>query len=504
MNRDGFVVLALVLLAGAIPPAHADPTVSAWCDLLPVVPSGLDHPRALTFLPDGRILIAERTTGKIMVVKDGALLAQPFTDVAVNYAGERGALGIAAAPDFASSGAVYLFYARAGGGLDTDAASDVTDLRLVRFVANGDVAAGPETLVRSFPLDPLALAHVGGGMRFGPEEALYLGLGDTDAAPSPALLLDDLRGKLLRLDAATGAAWPANLYATDGNAATLPEIFSSGLHDPAYFAAYRLEPPPAPPKIVLSDPGATGDHEINEMMEQKHYGWPVIQGAIDTPAESAYYAAHANYRAPTRLLSPGSARPTGVAASLVAGGDLLFHAIFWGDAAAGPAASSIALGYFVFFGPPTNHYEPFGQGFDSITDLSFPIRFPMTNIPLFDSLFVLSGDALWKVTRNDNDAVEWGSGAGAGIALAHASANPSRGDAVIACALPDGIVADLAIYDLAGRRTRAIASRLTGTTNVRWDGRDSGGAKVRAGIYFARLAARGTGGAATLRIVRLP
>ena len=172
------------------------------------------------------MLVAEKATGRIRVIKNGVLLAAPFVDVPVNSAGDRGALGIAAAPDFATSHFVYLLYTRSSTGLDTTVPAQIADFRLARFTASGDTAlAGSETLLRGFPYDATLPNHVGGGLRFGPEGALYLGLGTGDA-PGQASALDQLRGKLLRPDPAIALAWPDNVFALDGDPATLPEIFS--------------------------------------------------------------------------------------------------------------------------------------------------------------------------------------------------------------------------------------------------------------------------------------
>jgi glucose/arabinose dehydrogenase len=496
--RPALRLSALALLLGAaVSPAGAQ-SVDPGYHVVDLVPFGLVTPRALTFLPDGRVLVAERTTGRIRVVKNGALLAAPFADVPVNLAGDRGALGLAAAPDFATSGFVYLFYARSSTGLDTGVPSQVSDLRLVRFTASGDTAlAGSEHLVRAFPTPAALPSHVGGGLRFGPEGALYLGLGTCDALPSPALDLTSPFGKLLRLDPATGLAWSGNPFEVDGDPNTLADIFAFGLHDPAYLSVYVFDQP-GPPKIVASDPGDAGNDEVNELLAGKDYGYPIVQGKFDTPAESAYVYSHVRYRPPTWTSGATSVRPTGVAAALTEYGFFPLPALFWGDQAAG----TLRVAYDVFTVPGYGTLENFGTGFAPIADVSFRIRFPMTFLPNFDSLYVVAGSALYLVRPNGTNAVP--PVPARGVALAHAGANPSRGDAAISCSLASGICADLAIHDVKGRRVRALASGMTAGATVRWDGRNDAGREVPAGIYFARLAPRDRSPAATLAILRLP
>ena len=487
---------ALIVLARPASGQAVDP----FYNLVPVVSAGLTTPRALTFTPDGRIWVSERTTGRIRVIKNGTLLAKPFVDVPVNFAGDRGALGLAAAPDFATSHRIYLLYARSSTGADSGTPSELVDLRVVSFLASGDTAlAGPETLVRSFALDPLLTTHVGGALRFGPEGALYLGLGDADAVPSPALSLDALPGKVLRLDA-NGAAWPTNLYAVDGDPLTLPEIFAYGFHDPAYMGAYLYDDP-GPPKVVVTDAGDGADDEIDDVLRGKNYGWPIVHGKVDTPAETAYVGTLLNY-APTMWTSGAtSVKPTGIAAAFEETSTLPFPAVYWGQAlpAAGPCVVEVGYDAFVLPGLPT--VGDFGTGFPPVTDVSFPIWQPMSPLPLFDALYILAGSALWKATPNQVNAAP--PGPLPLILLAHAGPNPARGDAAIACTLEGSAGARLDVYDARGSHVRALGPVGAGTTIVRWDGTDQAARRVGAGLYFVRLAR--TGGAdAVLRIVRLP
>ena len=98
------------------------------------VATGLASPTAMTIAPDGRIFVAQQG-GALRVVKNGALLSQPFLTVSVDSSGERGLLGIAFDPDFATNSFVYVYY--------TMSASPIHN-RVSRFTAsaaNPDVAA---------------------------------------------------------------------------------------------------------------------------------------------------------------------------------------------------------------------------------------------------------------------------------------------------------------------------------------------------------------------------
>ena len=153
--------------------------------------TGLTSATAFTQAPDGRLFIAQQG-GALRVVKNGALLATPFATVAVDSAGERGLIGVALHPSFASNGWVYIYSTRAAGG--------VSHNRISRFTAAGDVAAaGSEVALVDLPNLSGATNHNGGGMHFGADGKLYVGVGDNaNGAQAQNLALPF--GKLLRFN----------------------------------------------------------------------------------------------------------------------------------------------------------------------------------------------------------------------------------------------------------------------------------------------------------------
>ena len=71
----------------------------------------LNNPTAMQFAPDGRLFVCEQG-GRLRVIKNGALLRTPFLTVTVNSSGERGLLGVAFDPDFATNHFVYVYTRR--------------------------------------------------------------------------------------------------------------------------------------------------------------------------------------------------------------------------------------------------------------------------------------------------------------------------------------------------------------------------------------------------------
>src|SRR6266478_5461357 len=103
-----------------------------------LVLSGFNNPTAMAFAPDGRLFVCQQQ-GSVTGVKNGAALPTAFVSLSVNSLGERGLLGVAFDPNFATNQFVYLYY--------TVAASPIHN-RVSRFTASGDVAApGSETMI---------------------------------------------------------------------------------------------------------------------------------------------------------------------------------------------------------------------------------------------------------------------------------------------------------------------------------------------------------------------
>jgi glucose/arabinose dehydrogenase len=169
-------------------PAHVDDLAGGFAiEAVAQIPG---VPARIAPTPDGRLLVCELTTGQIRVIAaDGTLLAQPMATVAAYFGPEQGLLGIAVAPDFATSGRVYVVASAAADGGHADRN------RILRYTATGDVAAGPELLVDDIPL---GTSQNGGALCFGTDGMLYATVGDTG---DPALAQTDgsLAGRVLRI-----------------------------------------------------------------------------------------------------------------------------------------------------------------------------------------------------------------------------------------------------------------------------------------------------------------
>jgi glucose/arabinose dehydrogenase len=220
----------------------------------------------MQFAPDGRLFICEQT-GRLRVVKDGALLTTPFLTVTVSSSGERGLLGVAFDPAFASNHFVYVYYT---------ATTPAVDNRISRFTANGDVAvAGSEVVI--FELDNLSSAtnHNGGALAFGPDGKLYAAVGE-NANSANAQSMTNVLGKMLRINK-DGTIPTDNPFAGSASGKNRA-IWALGLRNPFTFAFN-----PSGGEMFINDVGQSTWEEINDGVAGSNYGWPDTEGMTSDP-----------------------------------------------------------------------------------------------------------------------------------------------------------------------------------------------------------------------------
>jgi glucose/arabinose dehydrogenase len=147
--------------------------------------SGLPSPTSMAFLGPNDLLVLEKETGRVRRVINGTVQTTPVLDLPVNYASERGLLGIALHPRFRINGAVFLFWTESSVRADTDVLSQTPLLgnRVDRFHWNGATLTHEMNVIRLRALQedagqPPRGNHDGGILRFGPDGKLYIYMGD--------------------------------------------------------------------------------------------------------------------------------------------------------------------------------------------------------------------------------------------------------------------------------------------------------------------------------------
>lgn len=222
--------------------------------------TGLTDATALAAAPDGRLFVAEQG-GTLRVVKGGALLATPFHAFTVDSAGERGLIGVALHPNFASNGFVYVHYTTPAGG---------THNRVSRLVALGDVSSGIETVLLDLPPLSSATNHNGGALHFGADGKLYVAVGD-NANGAQAQDLASPFGKLLRVNDDGGI--PTDNPFVASQAGWGQRVWAYGLRNPFTFTVQ-----PGSGRIHINDVGEATWEEIDLGAAGANYGWPGSEG----------------------------------------------------------------------------------------------------------------------------------------------------------------------------------------------------------------------------------
>ena len=251
---------------------------------------GLEFPWSLAFLPDGRLLISERPGRLRLLDLEGKLHA--VSGVPEVFAqGQSGLFDVLLAPDFASSGQVYLSY--------TCGTHNANTLCLARAELNNNNLHNTQQIFAAKPMRKGA-AHYGGRMAFLPDNTLVLTLGDgfdyREEAQNPRNHL----GKILRLNA-DGSAPADNPFIDQTDAA--PELFSLG-HRNVQGLVYDHQHH----RILANEHGPKGGDEINWIRAGRNYGWPLVSHGIDyTGARVTPFTDLSGFEAPLLYWTPSIA-----------------------------------------------------------------------------------------------------------------------------------------------------------------------------------------------------
>ena len=201
-------------------PGSASPTPAPAPEFgLELVAEGLSQPVYLVAPPgDTRRLFIVEKTGAIRIIKDGALLPDPFLDLtaAVSNETEQGLLSLAFSPSYATDRLFYVDYTDLDG-----------NTQVVRYGARRGQPdrADPTTRAVILTVDQPYANHNGGQLQFGPDGRLYVGLGDGGGAGDPRGYGQDQDvrlAKILRLDV--------------GSSPVRVDAFAYGLRNPWRFS----------------------------------------------------------------------------------------------------------------------------------------------------------------------------------------------------------------------------------------------------------------------------
>ena len=237
------------------------------------VASGLSKPLYVTAPPldTTRVFIVEQT-GRIKILTGGSIRSTPFLDLTakVSCCGERGLLGLAFHPRYASTGRFFVDY--------TDTAGN-TVVAEYRVSADPNVATTTETVLLRIT-QPFS-NHNGGHLAFGPDGYLYIASGDGGSGGDPqgnGQNLSTRLGKILRIDVDSASPYaipPTNPFAgaTPGDDA----IWAYGVRNPWRNSFDRLTG-----DLYIADVGQNAYEEINYQPVSSsggtNYGWNIVEG----------------------------------------------------------------------------------------------------------------------------------------------------------------------------------------------------------------------------------
>jgi glucose/arabinose dehydrogenase len=220
----------------------------------------LDQPWAMTFLPDGSLLITEKAGKLLLRQADGSTLTVSGTPL-VAYGGQGGLGDVVLHPEFASNQLVYLSYAEVGDG---GRGATVARARLER---NKDGAALVDLQIvwRQVP-KVSGEGHYGHRIAFGPEGYLWISSGERQKF-DPAQDMQSTLGKIVRLTPA-GHVPLSNPFVGQGDVAA--PIWSLGHRNPLGLA---FDPGG---RLWVVEMGPAGGDELNLVERGANYGYPLV------------------------------------------------------------------------------------------------------------------------------------------------------------------------------------------------------------------------------------
>lgn len=242
-------------LSGPVEPTGATPLATGWKP--EVVVSRLEHPWAITWLPDGTALITERP-GRIRLLNaDQTLHPDPIRGVPPVLALRQGGLlDIALDPNFEDNRLVYISYAHG--------TAQANHTRIARARFDNHELHDLQVIFTTAPSKPNGF-HFGNRMLFLPDGSLLFSMGE-GALKSPSQDMSSHLGKMLRI-------MPDGSHATDNpfqaRVDAAQEIYSYGHRNPQGLAMH-----PVTGRIYATEHGPRGGDELNLIEPGKNYGWP--------------------------------------------------------------------------------------------------------------------------------------------------------------------------------------------------------------------------------------
>ena len=232
-----------------------------------IITEDLSYPWGLAFLDETRIVVSERS-GSLKLI-DGESIQNLETGLQVSFSGQVGLLDIRKSPSYEQDQFLYLTYSKRKQGLSTTA--------LVRFKIESNRITNIEEIFEALPYVGSSI-HYGSRITFDESGHIFLTVGDRFNYTTASRIVDVFAADPQRLDNHLGKTIRLNLDGSIpkdnpfiGLPDALPEIFTYGHRNPQGIY-YNLDDS----QVYVVDHGPKGGDEINQLIEGRNYGWPVI------------------------------------------------------------------------------------------------------------------------------------------------------------------------------------------------------------------------------------
>lgn len=237
-----------------------------------ILTKDLDKPWGIAVMPDGRLLITQKTGTMRIAKADGSLSAAITGLPQVNASGQGGLLGLTLDPQFSTNRMVYWCF--------SEATPDANHTAVAKGRLSNDESRieNATVIYRALPAHNSTL-HYGGRILFDKTGNLFVSTGErSDLETRPlAQSLEAALGKVLRITKDGGAA-PGNPFASQQGAR--PEIYSYGHRNVQGLALH-----PETGDLWEGEFGPKGGDEINRIEAGKNYGWPTITYGLEYSGE---------------------------------------------------------------------------------------------------------------------------------------------------------------------------------------------------------------------------
>jgi aldose sugar dehydrogenase len=273
--------LALAFLVPAIADAQSEPMRSAHHQFRMVpVAEGLVNPWSMAFLPGGDMLVSERP-GRLRIVRNGRLLAEPVAGLpAIRVGNQGGLLDVVPHPNYATNRLVYISYAK------PNAENTQSTTAVIRARFENDRLNNVEEIFEAVAWSQ-GQGHYGSRLAFDKNTYLFITVGDRQVPPTgdleahPAQSLRSHHGKVLRLHD-DGRVPTDNPFV--GRDDALPQIYSYGHRNQQALLVH-----PVTGDIWATEHGPQGGDELNLIQPGKNYGWPVIGFGVNYRSGTAIH-----------------------------------------------------------------------------------------------------------------------------------------------------------------------------------------------------------------------